>query len=130
MGYPAYVHHHDPLAKLWPIHATRGSRQRSEQGRIHGILHHHALIFTALDTQQRDYADGAVERNEDAGALPEESRALFIDFEKKDWKDEDRALFNSLYPNLGTWRNTSDYVDEGEMDKFLKKRDHLTLGDS
>jgi hypothetical protein len=57
-------------------------------------------------------------------SLPEEARALFIDFSEKDWEEKHRSRLNSLYPNF-----SSTFKDrEGEnleMDKFLDKWDKI-----
>lgn len=61
-------------------------------------------------------------------SLPEEARALFIDFSEKDWKEKQRSRFKSIYPNF-----SSTFQDrEGEnleMDQFLDKWDKINLNE-
>lgn len=61
-------------------------------------------------------------------SLPEEARALFIDFNEKDWEEKHRAQFSSLYPNF--FSTFKDREGENlELDKFLDKWDKINLND-
>jgi hypothetical protein len=62
-------------------------------------------------------------------SLPEEARALFIDFTEKDWEEKHRSQLNSLYPNFSSTFQDREGEDL-EMDKFLDKWDKINLNEA
>lgn len=66
-------------------------------------------------------------------SMPEETEALFADFETQAWESKDRDRFSSLYPNFFTSvnNNAGKQNDEIELDSFLARWDALnTLHDN
>ncbi|KAB8068205.1 hypothetical protein BDV29DRAFT_184942 [Aspergillus leporis] len=63
-------------------------------------------------------------------SLPEETDALFLDFETQTWRDKDSQAFSSFYPHFSTViRQGKARETDISMDRFLEKWDGLSIGD-
>ncbi|KAJ5729219.1 uncharacterized protein N7483_003727 [Penicillium malachiteum] len=58
--------------------------------------------------------------------LPQETDALFTDFERRIWSPEDRKTLSSQYPNFAHSMKRGQ-IDEVEMDAFLARFDDLYI---
>lgn len=69
--------------------------------------------------------------NQTQVVLPEETDALFTDFETLAWKERDAHEFSSFYPHFSSVvRQGSARQDDVDMDQFLAKWDTLNLSQS
>ncbi|PWY90602.1 C6 transcription factor [Aspergillus sclerotioniger CBS 115572] len=69
--------------------------------------------------------------NQTQVVLPEETDALFTDFETLAWKERDAQEFSSFYPHFTTVvRQGSARKDDVDMDQFLTKWDTLSISQS
>ncbi|KAE8151670.1 hypothetical protein BDV25DRAFT_152291 [Aspergillus avenaceus] len=63
-------------------------------------------------------------------ALPEETGALFIDFEEQTWRGNDSQEFSSFYPHFSTViRQHEARGPDTNMDRFLEKWEGFSIGD-
>ncbi|KAA8643491.1 hypothetical protein EYZ11_009520 [Aspergillus tanneri] len=68
--------------------------------------------------------------NQQQVRLPEETSALFTDFESHSWRNSDAQEFSSFYPHyLSVIQQGSARQADVAMDSFLEKWDHFGLGD-
>ncbi|KAF5855358.1 hypothetical protein ETB97_009361 [Aspergillus alliaceus] len=60
--------------------------------------------------------------------LPEETDALFVDFETETWRDRDAQEFSSFYPHFSTViRQGKSRPSDVSMDRFLEKWDTFSI---
>lgn len=59
--------------------------------------------------------------------LPDEVKALFLDFESECWEGSGLYSFSSGYPNFATILKPGSAVEDSEMDQFLKRWDRLHI---
>ncbi|KAB8227196.1 fungal specific transcription factor domain-containing protein [Aspergillus alliaceus] len=60
--------------------------------------------------------------------LPEETDALFVDFETETWRDRDAQEFSSFYPHFSTViRQGKSRPSDVSMDRFLEKWDNFSI---